>query len=163
MTRFRCCATCLAILCLSNCAGWRLQNEGAEAKLKITASHLVGGSTQEERVLALTKSIANANDFILTKVDHIQPQPVCGMGAILTMMTFGIVPGSLPAPHVVKVEGMVQGQTVKREYRLNLASRCSLIQGLIPKSHDDRVLARALVGTITEDRRVANVRKSPDL
>ncbi len=155
----RCCAAWLVISCLSSCAGWRLHNEGPEAKLKITVSHRVRGDTQEERVLALAQSIPSSNDFVLTKVEHIQPQPVCGMGALLTMMTFGIVPGYLPAPHVVKVEGVVHGRAVKREYRLDLASRCSLIQGLIPESHDDRVLARALAGAIAEDRQVVGVRK----
>ena len=142
----------LVVLLLPSCVGWRLSNVGSDKHLNITAPSVVGDS-QNERVLALANSIqAPTREFVLTKVEKLQAQPVCGMGAMLTMLTFGIVPGSLPAPYFASVEGLVHGKAVKRDYRLTLWRNYSLVHGFIPKSHDERVLARALVGAIAENR-----------
>lgn len=151
----------LLMLLLPSCTT-RLVNIGDDRAIHLKQPSQSRAATEEQRVLDLvTSSAVNDSDFKVNRIDSLRVIAVCGNPLLLSIFTCGIVPGSIPATYIAKVQGMSNGRHETREYRLLLNGHFSAWHSLIPQSHDDRALARALLGSIREDRgHTINITKS---
>ena len=67
----------------------------------------------------------------------------CGNPLLLSMLTFGIVPGILPADRAIEYELRTDGATERYEHHLPLYERFSIWERLM-RSNEQKVMAEAL-------------------
>jgi len=112
-----------------------------------------------DRVLAYLPSGPRKSGFSVMKVNSIRPRFMCGNPLLLTILTCGLLPTSMPMPADVTVTGTVGGRTERREYFVALQGWFSAWHSLIPEASDDRALARGLLDAIDNDRRSTPIRQ----
>ena len=111
----------------------------------------VNGS-QPERVSAYLPRDDRESGFEVTRVDSIREVPMCGNPLLVTALTFGVVPSSIPIRLDVTVSGKYRGVSEKRQYLVTTQGHYSAWHSLIPPSSDDKAIARGLLDAVDRDR-----------
>ncbi len=115
----------------------------------------VSKAGQKGIVCAYVLGVPAKDDFKIGSVQSITPNPVCGMGLMRTIYTFGLIPTRLPHPVVIKVQGMIKGRWETRTYRVGLHTWTSVWHSLLPSTSDNREIARGLLGAIRSTEPIA--------
>lgn len=141
---------------LSSCAT-RVFCDSEAPRIPRDRSRLSNGTSDEQRPEAYTRGHQGNDGFKLDRVEAIRHQPNCGMDFLASFYTLGIIPHSAPQPIHVIVSETRNGHIRKRTYFLGLNRWTSIWHFLLPPSHDDRSIARALLQAIDNDQQVSDL------
>ena len=125
------CATRLACDFSAPRLSWKHPKTPKDGSEEVRVSSYISGRTED--------------GFTLTEVNRINHVPQCGMDLFATFLTLGLIPHSAPNPIRATVTGYVDGREKTETLPLHLKRRTSLWHNLLPDSHDDRVIARAVL------------------
>jgi hypothetical protein len=143
----------IVALAFSSCA-MRLANTGNEANVAIKESGITRSASREQRVFEqIPNNRLSTGDFRMTGITNLSEQPGCSMPLLGTIFSAGLLPSSIPVDYVARVSGYEHGHAQTREYLLTMGGHYSLWQSLVPASHDDKVLARALIASMSDGSR----------
>ena len=112
---------------------------------------VAGESTQESRVGRYVIGQNAKDGFRVEEIRAIRELPVCGNPLMAPALSLGLLPARLPCPTQVTVAGRIGSVRFTRTYDVSLESYTSLWLAVVPKSHDDRALARGLLGAMKCD------------
>ena len=140
-------------LALSSCA-MRLSNTRSEANISVRASRAPWSATKEQRVFArIPNNSLSSGDFRITGITRLREGGGCGNSQLRTIFSAGLLPSTVPVFYLAQVSGYENGHAQTREYFLAVSGTYSLWQSMVPASHDDKVLARALIGAMSDGSR----------
>lgn len=112
-----------------------------------------GGDSLPERVSSYLPPGERKSGFEITHVDSIQEGGfACGNPLIVTAMTFGVVPSTIPIRFDITVTGKDRGKGQTHNYWVAMEGRYSAWNSLIPKSSDDKAIAKGLLDSVDRNQ-----------
>jgi hypothetical protein len=113
------------------------------------------GGSREERISSYLPSGERASGFAVSRVESVrESHGASGNPLILTAVTLGTVPVTVPVVLDVGVTGVDRGKTDTRHYLVGMGARYSVWNNLVPKFLEDRAIARELLDAVDCNRRV---------
>jgi hypothetical protein len=145
---------------LSSSCAMRFKCDSAASSIALDkpAGQIKG--SQPQRVSAYLPSDARKSGFEITRVDSIQEMAACGNPLIVTALTLGVVPSSIPIRFDVTVSGKHRGVSQQRQYWVAMTGHYSIWHSLIPPSSDDRAIARGLLDAVDRNQQSPELRLS---
>lgn len=114
-----------------------------------------GGDSLSERVSSYLPPVERKSGFTITHVDSVQEGGfACGNPLIVTAMTFGVVPSTIPIRFDITVTGNHRGAVQTRNYWVAMDGRYSAWNALIPKSSDDKAIAKGLLDSVDRNQQI---------
>lgn len=155
----------VALLCMmANSCTMRyscIQDVSSIALSKPMGSH---SNSQSDKVASYLPRGERKSGFAIAHVESIQEGGfACGNPLIVTAMTFGVVPSTIPIRLDVTVTGKDRGKVQTRKYWVAMDGRYSAWNALIPKSSDDKAIAKGLLDSVDRNQQIpeAWLAKSP--
>jgi hypothetical protein len=116
-----------------------------------------GGDALSDRVSSYLPAGERKSGFEITHLDSIKEGGfACGNPLIVTAMTFGLVPSTIPIRFDVTVTGKDRGKVLTRNYWVAMDGRYSAWNSLIPKSSDDKAIAKGLLDSVDRNQLTPN-------
>jgi hypothetical protein len=114
-----------------------------------------GGDSLSGRISSYLPPGERKSGFAITHVDSVQEGGfACGNPLIVTAMTFGVVPSTIPIRFDVTVTGKDRGEVQTRNYWVAMDGRFSAWNALIPKSSDDKAIAKGLLDSVDRNQQI---------